>query len=92
MSAEARRWRLFQRGKTDPPPVVLGLLTLLAVSVLIFAATEILPGDVARAMLQSQATPDNLAKLRLELGLDRPAYVRYVEWFFHAMHGISALR
>ena len=67
--------------------VVLGLLTLLAVSVLIFAATEILPGDVASAVLGQGATPDTLAAFRHELGLDRPAYVRYLEWFFHAIRG-----
>jgi len=66
---------------------VLGLLTLLAVSVLIFAATEILPGDVASAVLGQGATPDTLAAFRHELGLDRPAYVRYFEWFFHAIRG-----
>jgi peptide/nickel transport system permease protein len=67
--------------------VVLGLLTLFAVSILIFAATEILPGDVASAVLGQGATPDTLAEFRHELGLDRPAYVRYLEWFFHAIRG-----
>ena len=67
--------------------VVLGLLTLLAVSVLIFAATEILPGDVASAVLGQGATPETLAVFRHELGLDRPAYVRYLEWFFNAIRG-----
>jgi peptide/nickel transport system permease protein len=67
--------------------VVLGLLTLLAVSILIFAATEILPGDVASAVLGQGATPETLATFRHELGLDRPAYVRYLEWFFHAIRG-----
>lgn len=67
--------------------VVLGLLTLFAVSVLIFAATEILPGDVASAILGQAATPDTLAQLRIDLGLDRPAYVRYFEWFFGAIQG-----
>ena len=67
--------------------VVLGLLTLLAVSVLIFAATEILPGDVASAVLGQGATPETLAVFRHELGLDRPAYVRYFEWLFNALRG-----
>jgi peptide/nickel transport system permease protein len=67
--------------------VVLGLLTLLAVSVLIFAATEILPGDVASAVLGQGATPETLAVFRHELGLDRPAYVRYFEWFFNVLQG-----
>ena len=65
----------------------LGVLTLFAASVLIFIGTEILPGDLASAILQNTATPENLAKLRLDLGLDRPAIVRYFEWLFGALHG-----
>ena len=67
--------------------VVLGLLTLLGVSLLIFAATEILPGDVATAVLGQGATPETVAVFRHELGLDRPAYVRYLEWLFNAIRG-----
>jgi peptide/nickel transport system permease protein len=67
--------------------IALGFLSLLAVSVLIFAATEILPGDVASAVLGQGATPETLAAYRLELGLDRPAYVRYFEWFTGAIQG-----
>ena len=58
----------------------LGLITLWAASVLIFAGTEILPGDLASAILQNSATPESLAEMRKELGLDRPAIVRYGEW------------
>lgn len=67
--------------------IVLGLLTLFAVSVLIFVSTEILPGDVASAVLGQGATPETLAVFRAELGLDRPAYIRYFEWFFKAIRG-----
>jgi peptide/nickel transport system permease protein len=65
----------------------LGLLTLLAASALIFAGTEILPGDVASAILQNNATPENLAAMRVELGLDRPALVRYAEWLLAVLRG-----
>lgn len=67
--------------------LALGVLTLLAVSVLIFAATEILPGDVASAVLGQGATPETLAVFRKELGLDRPATMRYLEWFYGALQG-----
>jgi peptide/nickel transport system permease protein len=67
--------------------IILGLLTLFAVSVLIFLATEILPGDVASAVLGQGATPDALAAFRHELGLDRPSYIRYFEWFTNVLHG-----
>lgn len=60
--------------------VALGVGLLLAVSVLIFAGTQILPGDVAQSILGQAATPQALANLRAELGLDQPAYVRYFAW------------
>ena len=40
-----------------------------------------------RALLGQGATPETLAEFRHELGLDRPAYIRYFEWFFHAIRG-----
>ena len=60
--------------------IALGLLLLLAVSVLIFAGTEILPGDVAQSILGQTATPESLANLRAELGLSEPAVSRYFSW------------
>jgi peptide/nickel transport system permease protein len=65
----------------------LGILTLFAVSLLIFGATEVLPGDVASAVLGQGATPDTLKEFRHELGLDRPAHVRYGEWLNGVLHG-----
>jgi peptide/nickel transport system permease protein len=65
----------------------LGILTLFAASVLIFIGTEILPGDLASAILQNTATPETLAKMRLDLGLDQPAYVRFFGWLFGALRG-----
>ncbi|TIU20850.1 MAG: ABC transporter permease, partial [Mesorhizobium sp.] len=58
----------------------LGILLLLAVSVLIFAGTQILPGDVAQAILGQSATPESLANLREQLGLNDPAFIRYFRW------------
>ena len=66
---------------------VYALLTLLAVSVLIFAGTELLPGDVAQAILGQTATPESVAALRRELGLDRPAPLRYAAWIAGAIRG-----
>ena len=60
--------------------IALGLLLLLASSVMIFGLTEALPGDAAQAVLGQSATPEALANLREEMGLDRPAVTRYVEW------------
>ncbi|MFZ4663254.1 MAG: ABC transporter permease [Caldilineaceae bacterium] len=67
--------------------LLLSLATLWIVSLVIFAATELLPGDVATAILGREATPETLAKLRTELGLDRPALVRYGEWISGVMQG-----
>ena len=60
--------------------LALGLLLLFAVSVLIFAGTQILPGDVAQSILGQSATPEALANLRRELGLNEPAIIRYFIW------------
>ena len=57
-----------------------GFITLLAVSILIFAITELLPGDPAGAILGRNATPENLAEVRALMGLDRPAPERYLDW------------
>ncbi len=60
--------------------VILGFITLFFVSVLIFLATNMLPGDPARAILGPRATPEKLAILRQEMGLNRPVAVRYGSW------------
>jgi peptide/nickel transport system permease protein len=60
--------------------ILLGALTLLLVSIVVFAATQILPGDAARAVLGRSATPERLEALRLQLHLDRPALTQYWIW------------
>ena len=60
--------------------VLQSLLTLLIVSILVFVGTELLPGDLAEAVLGQYATPESVQALRSQLGLDRPAPVRYFEW------------
>jgi len=65
----------------------LGFITLLIISVIIFFAVELLPGDVAQAVLGQGATEENLAALREEMGLDKPAVVRYFGWLGNAITG-----
>ncbi len=69
--------------------VRLGLivLTLFVISMAIFAITEILPGDVAQAILGQGATPSAVEVLRHRLGIDQPMYVRYLQWIGGALHG-----
>ena len=55
-------------------------LTLLAASGVVFLALELLPGDAAQILLGTEVRPDTLAAMRSQLGLDRPALVRYAEW------------
>lgn len=65
----------------------LGLVTLLVVSVLIFFAVELLPGDIAQSVLGQGATEETVTALREKLGLDQPAPVRYFEWLSGAVTG-----
>lgn len=65
----------------------LGLLSLLIVSLVIFASVSLLPGDFASAILGQSATPDAVAALQRKLGLDQPAIQRFAEWLFDAARG-----
>ncbi|TGR15142.1 ABC transporter permease [Mesorhizobium sp. M4B.F.Ca.ET.190.01.1.1] len=67
--------------------LVLGFVTLFMISVIIFAAAEMLPGNVARAVLGQSASEETVAAFQKELGLDRPAHERYLEWLAGALHG-----
>ncbi len=65
----------------------LGVLTLFAVSIIIFSSLQMLPGGYAQNILGQGATPETVKNFNHELGLDRPAYVRYVEWIGNAVQG-----
>jgi len=65
----------------------LGLVTLLVISIIIFGAVELLPGDVAQAVLGQGATEENVKAIREQLGLDKAAPVRYLEWLGGALTG-----
>jgi peptide/nickel transport system permease protein len=66
---------------------LLGLLTLFLVSVVVFAATQVLPGDPARAILGRNATPESLATLRQQLNLDEPVVKQYADWLRGLLSG-----
>ena len=65
----------------------LGLATLFVVSIIIFSAIELLPGDFGQAVLGQSATEETIAAFRRELGLDQPAYQRYFHWVGNAVQG-----
>jgi peptide/nickel transport system permease protein len=67
--------------------LLLVALVMLVVSVLIFGIVQLLPGDVAVMILGTSATPQDLAALRVKLGLDRPAILRYADWITGAIRG-----
>lgn len=67
--------------------LALSIVTLLLVSVIVFSMTEMLPGDVATALLGRESTPERLAQLRTELGLDRSPVDRYLDWLRGAVRG-----
>ena len=67
--------------------LLLGLLVLFMVSIVIFAATQALPGDPARAILGRSATPASLAALRLKLHLDQPVFAQYWTWLTGLLRG-----
>ena len=63
------------------------VVTLVVISLAIFGITEALPGDAAVQILRQGATEQNLKNIREELGLDRRAYVRYLDWIRNAVQG-----
>jgi peptide/nickel transport system permease protein len=67
--------------------LLLGALTLLIVSVVVFMITNLLPGDAAEESLGQAATPETVAALRAQFGLDQPAPVRYLHWLVNLAGG-----
>jgi peptide/nickel transport system permease protein len=67
--------------------LALGAATLVGVSMLIFGSTQLLPGDVAVAVLGQQASPEALAAIRASLHLNDPLPVRYITWLWGVLHG-----
>ena len=63
------------------------ILTILLVTLFVFVAFELIPGDAATARLGTNATPEALERLREEMGLNRPFFVRYVDWLISFFFG-----
>ena len=67
--------------------LALGLLTLFVVSIVIFTAVNLLPGDFAQAILGQGATPEAIEAIRNDLGLNDPPLTRYLQWLGGAVQG-----
>ena len=65
----------------------LGVITLFVVSAIIFSSISMLPGDFGQAVLGQAATEQTVANFRKELGLDKPAYIRYFQWVGSVLQG-----
>jgi peptide/nickel transport system permease protein len=65
-----------------------GVITLFCVSILVFAATQVLPGNAASAVLQNTATPQRLHALELQMHLNRPAVAQYWTWLIVLLAGV----
>jgi len=67
--------------------LALGFLVLFIVSLIIFLSVEMLPGDIAESLLGQSATPENVAAMRAEMGLDQPPLKRYMQWLGNVAQG-----
>jgi peptide/nickel transport system permease protein len=65
---------------------LLGVLTIVMIAIIVYAATTVIPGDAATAILGHSATPTRVEKLRIELGLDEPLLTRFWNWATGAIH------
>ena len=67
--------------------IAFGLVTIIVISVLIFEGVELLPGDLAQAILGQRATPETVEAFRKELKLDLPPHIRYFRWLGDFIQG-----
>lgn len=82
-------------GLREPHPIramvvrrgLLGVMTIVIIAIIVYAATLVLPGDAATAILGQQATPARIHLLRQQLGLDAPVLTRFWHWATHAIRG-----
>src|SRR5262245_61413275 len=67
---------------------LLGLIpVMLGITLVVFFLMQLIPGDVAQALLGLTARPEDVANLREALGLNQPIYVQYVKWLSHVLRG-----
>src|SRR5580693_7652564 len=67
--------------------LALGVVILLAVTLLVFLATQALPSNPSQAILGRNATPASVAALNHKLGLDKPIVTQYLEWVGRLVRG-----
>src|ERR1700679_3942760 len=70
-----------------PRRLLSALPVLLIVSLITFAMIHLIPGDSAAAIAGLSATPDQIANIRHDLGLDQPLATQFVRWYANLLHG-----
>lgn len=60
---------------------------LLGVSILVFSLIRMIPGDPVTVMLGERARPEDIARVREEMGFNRPIYIQYLEWMGRILRG-----
>src|SRR5256886_9752699 len=67
--------------------LIAAMVVVVGVSFVVFLVLHLTPGDPAQVLLGPRATPDDLARLRQELGLGRPVLIQYLRWASHVLRG-----
>src|SRR5256712_4863891 len=67
--------------------LIAAIVVLVGVSFVVFLVLHLTPGDPAQVLLGPRATPEEIVRLRQELGLDKPVLVQYARWASHVLRG-----
>src|ERR1700738_3348821 len=67
--------------------IALAIVTLFLLSILVFVASQLLPGNIGRNVLGPFASEADVARLNPQLGVDQPVYVQYIQWIGRLLHG-----
>jgi peptide/nickel transport system permease protein len=67
--------------------LLLAIPVILLVTIMVFSLMHLIPGDPATVILGQEATPEAIAAMRAELGLDKPIVVQYLTWLVGVLHG-----
>ena len=63
--------------------ILMAIPVMAIVAVIVFGLLYLTPGDPAQVIAGDQASPEQVARIRESLGLDRPSYVRFIVWLWH---------
>ena len=67
--------------------LILGVFIIIAVTVLLFTIMQMMPGDPIQLISSPRVSPERVAQLEKQWGLDKPPYVQYFYWFYNVLKG-----